>query len=57
MSYLKLGSIIGTGGLGVLAAGLIASHMLGLDLEAIFGSALIIFVIAGAVALIARSIK
>ena len=57
MSSLKLAGIIGTGGLGVLAAGLIASTILnlGLIIQMVFGGALLIFVVAGAVALIARS--
>ncbi|MBI2647436.1 hypothetical protein HYW99_03075 [Candidatus Woesearchaeota archaeon] len=57
MSSLKALGIIGTGGLGVLAAGLIISKMLNTGLDWIFGLALVIFVIAGAIALIARSVK
>ena len=57
MSSLKFLGIIGTGGLGVLAAGLIISKILNNGLDWIFGLALVIFVVAGAIALIARSIK
>ena len=57
MTSLKVGGIIGTGGLGALGAGLIVSNMLGTGLDWIFGLALIVFVTAGAIALIARSIK
>ena len=57
MSSLKALGIIGTGGLGVLAAGLIISRVLNTGLDWIFGLALVIFVIAGAIALIARATK
>ena len=57
MSSLKALGIIGTGGLGVLAAGLIISKILNTGLDWIFGLALVIFVIAGAIALIARAVK
>ena len=57
MSSLKALGIIGTGGLGILAAGLIISKVLNTGLDWIFGFALVIFVIAGAIALIARAIR
>lgn len=57
MSSLKIGGIIGTGGVGVLAAAAIVSNMLDMGLEWLFGLALIIFVTAGAIALVARSVK
>lgn len=55
MSSLKIGGIVGTGGIGVLAAAIIVSNMLETGMEWIFGLALIIFVTAGAIALINRS--
>jgi len=55
MSSLKLAGIIGTGGIGVLSTGLIASNLLNLSIQWIFAGALLIFVAAGAVALMARS--
>ncbi len=57
MASLKALGIIGTGGLGVLAAGLLISNVLKTGLEWIFGLALIIFVIAGGVALVGRVLK
>ena len=57
MSSLKALGIIGTGGLGVLVAGLIVSNLLKTGLDWIFGLAIIIFVVAGAIALITRAIK
>ena len=57
MSYLKAGGIVGAGGLGVLAAGMIVSNMLDTGMDWVFGLALIIFVTGGAIALIAKSIK
>lgn len=53
---LKIGNITGTGGLGVLVAGLIASEMLNLDISGTLSFALKVFVVAGAVALIGRSL-
>ncbi len=55
MSSLKVLGILGTGGLGVLAVGVLGSHLLNTGTQDLFGIALIIFVIAGAVALILRS--
>lgn len=57
MSSLKFGGIIGTGGIGVLAAGILVSNVLKTGQEWIFGMALLIFVTAGAIALIARSVR
>ena len=57
MSSLKALGIIGTGGLGVLVAGLIVSNLLKTGLDWIFGLAIVIFVVAGAIALITRAIK
>ena len=57
MSSLKVLGIIGTGGLGVLATGLIISKVLDTGVDWIFGLALVIFVIAGAIALIAKAVK
>lgn len=57
MSSLKVGGIIGTGGVGVLAAAIIISNMMEMGLEWLFGLALIIFVTAGAIALIAGSVR
>ena len=56
MSSLKALGIIGTGGLGVLVAGLIVSNLLKTGLDWIFGLALIIFVVAGAGALLAKNL-
>ena len=55
MSFLKIGGIVGAGGLGVLAAGMIVSNILKTGLDWIFGLALIIFVVAGAGALLAKN--
>ncbi|MFH0978952.1 MAG: hypothetical protein V1837_06670 [Candidatus Woesearchaeota archaeon] len=57
MPSLKGLGIIGTGGLGVLAAGLILSNILKTGTEGLFGTAMLIFVIAGAIALIARVMR
>ena len=54
---LKIGGIVGTGGVGALGAGMIVSNMLGTGLDWVFGLALIVFVTAGAIALVARSIR
>lgn len=54
---LKVSGIIGTGTLGVLGAGMIVSESLQLGLTWLFGLALFIFVTAGAVALVARSVR
>jgi len=55
MASFKALGIVGSGGLGILVAGLIVSNLLKTGLDWIFGLALIIFVVAGAVALIARA--
>lgn len=55
MSSLKAFGVIGTGGLGILAAGLLVSNALKTGLDWIFGLGLLIFVSAGAIALIQRS--
>ena len=57
MSSLKVLGIIGTGGIGVLADGLIISKVLNTGLDWIFGLALVIFVIAGEIAQIAKAVK
>jgi hypothetical protein len=57
VSVLKAFGIIGTGGLGILAAGLLISEIFKTGTGWIFGLALIIFVTAGAVALVARFIR
>ncbi|MBR9706262.1 hypothetical protein GOV14_04455 [Candidatus Pacearchaeota archaeon] len=57
MGYLKIGGIVGAGGIGVLSAGIIVSNVLQIGSEWIFAVALIIFVSAGAISLIARSLK
>ncbi len=57
MSSLKALGIIGTGGLGVLAAGLIISNMLKTGFDWVFALALIIFVTAGGLALVGRFLR
>ena len=57
MSSLKALGIIGTGGLGVLAAGLIISNMLKTGFDWVFALALIIFVTAGGLALVGRVLR
>lgn len=57
MSSIQALGIVGTGGLGVLVAALILSKLLNLGLEGIFSAALLIFVIAGAAALVLRATK
>lgn len=57
MSSLKALGVIGTGSLGVLAAGMIVSKFMETGLEWVFGLALFIFVTAGAIALIARATR
>lgn len=57
MSSIKAFGIIGTGGLGVLVAGLIISKAMNFGLEGIFSGLLFIFVIAGAVALVLKAAK
>ena len=57
MNSLKVLGIIGTGGLGVLVAGLLISNLLNTGLDWVFELALVIFVIAGAIALIARAVN
>ncbi len=55
MSSLKALGVSAAGGLGVLVAGLIISKLGGFGLEKILSAALIIFVLAGAVALVMRA--
>lgn len=57
MNYLKIGGIVGAGGIGALGAGMLVSDALNNGLAWVFGLALLIFVTAGAIALIARAIK
>lgn len=57
MSYLKIGGIVGAGGLGVLGAGMLVSSALNNGLAWVFGLGLLIFVVAGAIALIAKSVN
>lgn len=57
MSLLKVGGIVGTGGIGVLAVAIITSDALNNGLTWLFGLALIIFVTAGAIALVAKSTR
>ncbi|MCK4688539.1 MAG: hypothetical protein KAT66_10445 [Candidatus Lokiarchaeota archaeon] len=57
MSSIKAFGIVGTGGLGVLVAGLLISKAMNFGLEWIFGAALLIFVIAGATALVLRAMN
>ena len=57
MSSIKAFGIIGTGGLGMLVAALIISKVMNLGLEGIFGVALIVFVLAGAAALVLKAAK
>jgi|GEM_PF-6084564 hypothetical protein len=52
---MKAFGMIGTGGLGVLSVGMIVSNGLKTGLDWIFGLARLIFVSAGAIALISRS--
>jgi len=55
MSSLEALGVLGTGTLGVLASGLIVSSILKLGLEWVFIAGILVFVFAGAAALIARS--
>ena len=57
MSSINAFGIIGTGGLGVLVAALLISTYMNLGLEAIFSFALLVFVGAGAVALVLKAMK
>jgi hypothetical protein len=56
MSFFKVGSIVGSGTVGILVAGLVASKMFNLGIDALLGTALTLFIVAGAVALIAKSL-
>lgn len=55
MSGLKILGITGSGGLGVLVAGLLASEMFDLNVTGILAVALLIFVMGGAGALVLRN--
>jgi len=55
MSSLSALGIIGTGGLGVLVAALFLDKLLNTGLGVLLGIALVVFVLAGAIALVARS--
>ncbi len=57
MSTLKALGIIGTGGLGVLVAGLLISSVLKTGWDWLFGILLFIFVLAGAIALVAKHVS
>lgn len=57
MSSIKAFGIVGTGGLGILVAGLLVSTTMDLGLDGIFSTLLFIFVIAGAAALVLRAAK
>jgi Co/Zn/Cd efflux system component len=56
MPSLKALGIIGTGGLGVLVAGLLISSALKTGWDPLFAVLLFIFVLAGAIALVARNL-
>ena len=55
MGSLNVLGVSATGGLGILVAGLIVSKMYDLNLDGILGLALLLFVGAGAISLIAKS--
>ncbi len=57
MSSIEAFGVIGKGGLGVLVAALIISKVMNLGLEGIFIALLVVFVFAGAAALILRAVK
>lgn len=57
MSTLKMLGIIATGGLGVLVAGLLISSVFKTGWEWLFAVLLFIFVLAGAIALVARNVR
>lgn len=57
MSSLKAVGVIGTGTLGVLAAGVVLSQVLQTGTTWVFAVALIVFVVAGAIALVARALN
>lgn len=57
MSSLKALGIVGTGGTGVLATGLLVSNIMKTGLDWIFSLALLIFVTAGAISLIGRTVR
>lgn len=55
MSSLKIFGAAATGGLGILVAGLLLSSVLNLAWSWLFATAIFIFVVAGAIALVLRS--
>jgi len=55
MSFFKVGGIVGSGTAGILVAGLVASKVFNLGLDGLLGAALVLFVVAGAAALILRN--
>lgn len=57
MDVLKTSLITATGGMGVLVAGLVISKSFEMQLESVFGPALLIFVVGGAIALVARAVR
>jgi ABC-type proline/glycine betaine transport system permease subunit len=56
MSFLRIGNIFGAGGLGVLVAASITSKIFSLNLEGTLNPLLFIFVGAGALSLVFRSL-
>lgn len=56
MNSLKIGNIAGIGGLGVLSAGLFISNALKIGYEWIFGLGILLYVTAGAIALVVRNL-
>jgi len=56
MSSLKAFGVIGTGTIGVLAAGLLISNAMGAWTQSIFATGIILFIIFGGAGLLLRSI-
>jgi hypothetical protein len=56
MSLLKIFGVTAVGGMGILVAGLLLSNTMKLGLDLLFGGLLTLFVVAGAIALVARSL-
>lgn len=57
MSSLKGLGILGTGTIGVLSSGLLISSVMNTGAQAIFGMSLMIFILAGAGALLLKSAR
>lgn len=57
MTSLKAFGVTAVGALGVLVAGLLLSNTMKLGLDALFSGLLVVFVGAGALALVARSLR